>query len=67
MMDRALSEGPQVVTRQGKRTVGFVPVDEWERTATQQGSLAAFFAAAPLHGSHLQTRRARDLPRDFRL
>ena len=63
MIDRALSEGPQVVTRKGKRTVVVVPVEEWERRSKRQGNLAEFFAASPLRGSELKTERSREAPR----
>jgi prevent-host-death family protein len=63
MIDRALSEGPQVVTRKGKRTVVVVPVEEWERRSKRQGNLAEFFAASPLRGSKLTVERAREAPR----
>jgi len=64
MIDRALAEGPQMVTRRGKRTVVVVPAEEWERRSKRIGSLAEFFAASPLRGSRLKVQRARDLPRD---
>lgn len=67
MIDRALSEGPQVVTRKGKRTVVVVPVDEWDRRSRRQGNLAEFFAASPLRGSELKTERAREAPRKVTL
>lgn len=67
MIDRALSEGPQVVTRKGKRTVVVVPVEEWERRSKRQGNLAEFFAASPLRGSELKTERAREAPRKVTL
>jgi prevent-host-death family protein len=67
MIDRALAEGPQVVTRNGKRTVVLVPVEEWERKGEREGSLADFFAASPLRGSSLKLERRRDLPRDIDL
>jgi prevent-host-death family protein len=63
MIERALSEGPQVVTRKGKRTVVVVPVDEWERRVKRRGNLADFFAASPLRGSGLAVDRVRDVPR----
>jgi prevent-host-death family protein len=65
VIDRALAEGPQVVTRNGKRTVVIVPVEEWERRSQRHGSLADFFARSPLRGSGLNVERARDLPRDI--
>jgi prevent-host-death family protein len=67
VIDRALSHGPQVVTRNGKRTVVVVPVEDWERRKNRQGNLAEFFAASPLRGSGLTVRRTRDAPRDLGL
>lgn len=67
MIDRALSEGPQVVTRKGKRTVIVVPVEEWERRVKRQGSLVDFLASSPLRGSQLKVERTRDLPRKLSL
>ena len=67
MIDRALAQGPQVVTRKGKRTVVVVPVEEWERRSRRQGNLADFFAASPLRGSELEIERPGDLPRDVGL
>lgn len=67
MIDRALSEGPQVVTRKGKRTVIVVPVDEWDRRVKRQGNLADFFASSPLRASQLKVERARDVPRKLSL
>lgn len=64
MIARALSQGPQVVTRKGKRTVVVVPVEDWERRTRRQGSLAEFFAASPLRGSGLEIERPKERPRD---
>jgi prevent-host-death family protein len=64
MIDRALAQGPQVVTRKGKPTVVVVPIEEWERRSRRPGSLADFFAASPLRGSELELERLGDLPRD---
>lgn len=67
MIDRALAEGPQVVTRKGKRTVVVVPVEEWERRSKRQGNLAEFFAASPLRGSQLEVERSGEAPRKVSL
>jgi prevent-host-death family protein len=67
MIDRALADGPQIVTRKGKRTVVVVPLEEWERRVRRQGNLADFFAASPLRGSRLKVERAGDLPRGISL
>ena len=67
MIDRALSEGPQVVTRNGKQTVVVVPLEEWERRVKRHGNLADFLAASPLRGSELRVERSRDVARKLSL
>ena len=67
MIDRALAEGPQVVTRKGKRTVVVVPLEEWERRVKRQGNLAEFLAASPLRSSQLKVERSGDAPRKLSL
>jgi len=67
MIERALSEGPQTITRNGRKTVIVVAADEWARRSRRQGSLAEFFASSPLRGSDLQVDRAQDGPREIAL
>jgi prevent-host-death family protein len=67
MIDRALSDGPQTVTRSGRRTVIVVSAEEWERRTRRQGNLAEFFASSPLRGSGLQIERAPEGPRSVDL
>ena len=63
MIDRAVSDGPQTITRNGRTTVVVVSTEEWERKTKRVGSLAEFFAASPLRGSGIKLRRNRELPR----
>jgi prevent-host-death family protein len=63
MIDRALADGPQTITRKGKETVVVVSADEWQRKSKRTGNLAEFFAASPLHGSGLKIKRTKDGPR----
>jgi prevent-host-death family protein len=60
VIDRAISSGPQVVTRSGQKAVVVVSADEWERKTQRTGSLADFFAASPLRGSDLKLKRNKD-------
>ncbi len=60
---RAHSEGPQVVTRQGREQVVILPVEQFERLvrrARQPRSLVQFFAESPLAGVKLDIRRSKD-------
>jgi prevent-host-death family protein len=60
VIDRAISRGPQIVTRSGQKAVVVVSADEWERKNQRIGSLADFFAASPLRGSDLKLKRNKD-------
>jgi prevent-host-death family protein len=67
MIERALSDGPQTITRNGRKTVIVVAADEWERRSRRKGSLADFFASSPLRDSGLRIDRAQDGPREIGL
>ena len=61
VLDRALSDGPQTITRNGKLTAVIVSVEEWARRAKRQGTLVDFFANSPLRGSGLEIERLKDI------
>lgn len=67
VIDRALSEGPQTITRNGRTTVVVVGADEWQRKTQRVGNLAEFFAASPLRGSGLRLRRSKEQARKIQL
>ncbi len=60
VIEHAQKEGPQVITRNGRRAVVVVDAEEWERRTKRSGNLAEFFAASPLRGSALKVRRSKD-------
>jgi antitoxin Phd len=66
---RALTEGPQYVTRQGKEAVVVLPTEEYERLKRriQKGSLLEFFAKSPLVGSGINLERMPDFGRKVKL
>ena len=57
VIDRAQSDGPQTITRNGRTTAVVVAAEEWERKTKRKGSLAEFFAASPLRGSGARIKR----------
>ena len=57
VIDKAKSDGPQTITRNGRKAVVVVAAEEWERKTKRKGNLAEFFAASPLHGSDLKIKR----------
>ena len=63
VIERAMSEGPQTITRKGRRAAVIVGAEEWERKTHRAGNLAEFFATSPLRGSGLKFRRTKERPR----
>ena len=60
VIEQARTQGPQTITRNGRRTAVVVDAEEWKRKTQRSGSLADFFKASPLPGSGLKVRRAKD-------
>jgi prevent-host-death family protein len=67
VIERARSEGPQTITRKGRRAAVVVGAEEWQRKTQRVGNLAEFFAASPLRGSGLKLRRSKERPRKVAL
>lgn len=67
VVDRALAQGAQIVTRRGKKAVVVMPFEEYERLTQRTGSLAQFLMASPLFGSELAIERDKSLPRIFEI
>jgi prevent-host-death family protein len=63
MIDCALTDGPQTITRKGQKAVVVVSNEEWQRKTKRKGNLAEFLAASPLRGSDLKIKRSKDQPR----
>jgi prevent-host-death family protein len=67
IIERAMSEGPQTITRNGRTAAVVVGVEEWERKTKRAGNLAEFFAGSPLRGSGLKVRRLKTPPKKISL
>lgn len=59
VIDKAESDGPQIITRNGRTTAVIVGAEEWERKTRRKGTLADFFASSPLRGSDVRIKRVR--------
>ena len=67
---RARTEGPQVITRQGKEAVVVIPVEQYEGLLSRgrrPKSLSQFFRESPLAGLDLLLVRDRDTGRNIDL
>jgi prevent-host-death family protein len=67
VIDHALTEGPQTITRSGRTAVVVVSAEEWERKTKRKGTLAEFFASSPLRGSGLRIKRSKEQGRGIKL
>jgi prevent-host-death family protein len=59
VIDKAQSDGPQTITRNGRTTAVIVAAEEWEKKTKRKGTLADFLAASPLRGSGVRIKRLR--------
>jgi antitoxin Phd len=58
----ALTQGPQLITKHGEKTVVVVSYAEYEKMRKSQGKLSEFFRASPLAGVDLS--RDKSIPRE---
>jgi prevent-host-death family protein len=58
VIDHALNDGPQTITRSGRKAVVVVSAEEWARKLKRKGNLAEFFASSPLRGSQVRIKRS---------
>jgi prevent-host-death family protein len=67
MIEKAKTDGPQTVTRNGRPTAVVVSVEDWERKTVRKGTLGDFFMNSPLRGSGIDLTREDQPPRDIDL
>ena len=67
LVNKALGEGPQTVTRRGEEVVVVLSKGEYEKMVQSQTSLLEFFRRSPLVGLELDLDRDRSFPRDTSL
>lgn len=67
IVNKALTEGPQTVTRHGEEVVVVLSKAEYNRLKKSQVSLVAFFRQSPFVGMDLILDRDQSLPRDIHL
>lgn len=57
VIERARTEGPQTITKNGRPAGVLVSPEEWARLARPRPSLADFLDRSPLRGSGLEIER----------
>lgn len=67
LVEQALHDGPQIVTRRGKDTVVVLSVEAFHTLTAQHESLVAFLRHSPLAGVELDLDRRPDYGREVAL
>ena len=67
VVEDALSEGPQIVTRRGVETVVVMSMDEYRNLNKSDSDLVTFFRESPLYGVELDIDRREKKPRTVEL
>lgn len=57
VIDRALGEGPQIITRHGEETAVVLSASEYRRLRLQRQPLGDFLRSSPLAGSGIDLTR----------
>jgi antitoxin Phd len=64
IVKKALREGPQVVTRRGKKTVVIMSIEQYQSLVRPKINIVDFFQESPLRGEDLDLMRRKDSARE---
>lgn len=67
LVNYALTEGPQEVTKHGENAVVIISYDLYRSLRQPKENLVDFFQRSPLKGMKLDLERKKDLPREIDL
>lgn len=68
VVDRAMEDGPQTVTRHGREVVVVIAANEYRKMTQPVGSLVEFMQKSPLYGvDEIVFERSRDTGRKVKL
>ena len=67
VVDNAMREGPQVVTKRGKEAVVVISIDEYRKIQQPKDSLIDFFQSSPLSEIELDIDRDKSPAREVEL
>ncbi|MCP3958643.1 MAG: type II toxin-antitoxin system Phd/YefM family antitoxin [bacterium] len=67
VVDRALDQGPQMITRRGAETAVVLSIEDYRRINRPETDLVDFLQASPLAGVELDLERSRDTGREIDL
>ncbi len=63
VVERALNDGPQLITYHGEKTVVVLSYEEYSKMKKSQTKLSEFFRASPFAKIDLDLKRDKSLPR----
>lgn len=66
LVERAVSEGPQIVTKHGRETVVVLEIGEYRRLRRVPADFTELLLRIP-QGDELEIERSKDLPREIEL
>ena len=64
VVEAALSQGPQIITRRGRETVVVLSIKDYRKMVQPDENLVDFLNSSPLHGVLIDLKRSKDLPRE---
>ena len=64
VVEKAITHGPQIITRRGLEVVVVLSYDEYNRLRKPVSDIVEFFRSSPLVGVELDLERDRSLPRE---
>ena len=67
VVENAITEGPQEVTRRGKDAVVIISYNVYQELIKPKEDIVDFFQRSPLKGVHLEIERRKDKPRKVEL
>jgi prevent-host-death family protein len=67
VVNQALEQGPQVITRRGTQAVVVLSVEDYQRLCKPKRNLVEFFSDSPLAEAELDLKRSRDRGREIEI
>ena len=64
LVEKAQKNGPQIVTKHGRKTVVVMSFDEYIKASKPKTDIVEFLRKSPLRGLSLEGIRKKDLPRE---
>ena len=65
VVESAISDGPQIITRRGRETVAIISIKEYRGLTAPESDIVDFFRNSPLAGISLDLERRNDLSREI--